>query len=465
MERLGTGMQAQASTIAPPAGPERFDADLASATVLVVDDEPGMRNFLSKTLSGVCARVDVTEHTSEASALMDQYSYDVIVLDNIMPNKSGVEWLAEQKRIGLFSDTILITAYADLETAIAALRAGASDFLLKPFRSNQILNAIAQSLDRTRLRRQNSLLSYELETGSDILRYRSAVLGSSPDIQKVRDDIERVAKSQANVVLRGEVGSGKQVSARMLHAVSARADKPFSWLQCYEMDEDAFRARLFGQIGGGDTRDEDQAGILMNAAGGTLFLDDVQNLSMPCQNVLFELLTTGRFRPLGAERSLGFDMRIVCSCTRPLVQSVEAGSFRPDLYYLLNVVEIALPPLRERAEDVVELARFFLTKLSAQMGIKPPDLSAPVRRRMMAYPWPGNVVELRNAIERVLIHGDFDKALGLPGIEAEIESLATVEKRHILASLDACGGNRAEAARRLGVARKTIDRKCQAWGL
>lgn len=448
--------------------PSGFSVELSRATVLVVDDEPGMRNFLSKVLAGSCRKVDVSADTRDASRLLDENTYDVIILDNIMPEKTGLEWLAEQRRIGLFSDAILITAHADLDTAIEAIRAGASDFLLKPFRSNQVLNATARSLERSRLRRQNSVLRHELEVGRDILKHRDALLGTSEEIQKARQAIDRAASSHANVVVRGEVGSGKQVAARMLHAASPRAAQPFVWLQCYGMTERAFQERLFGQLGAqADGSFAGQEGILQSAAGGTLYLEDVEMLSAGCQNILAELIGTGRFSPLGARRSLELDVRIICSTTRPLGDIAAERAFRADLFYLLTVVEIVLPPLRQRTADIVELTTFFSERLSQRMGTDIPAFSANARRKFLSYEWPGNVMELRNTVERALIHRDFEAALGATATaaEVEIEDLAAVERRHILAVLDACDGNRAEAARRLGVARKTIDRKCRSWGL
>ena len=457
-------MQLSQRNLNPVGSPDHFETDLADARVLIVDDEPGMRNFLQKTLQGLCARVDVAGDTEESSRLLDHNTYDVVILDNIMPRKSGVEWLAEQQRIGFFADAILMTAFADLDTAIAAIKAGASDFLLKPFRSNQIVNAISQSLKRAKLRRQNAILSYELEAGRDLLRHREALLGTSSEIQLVRDAIKRAAATPAHVMIRGEVGSGKQIAARMLHSHSSRSQCPFVWLQCSGLNDDLFQARLFGRLEGGDS-DRQTDGMLLNAMGGTLFLDDVELLSPNCQNLLVELLTTGKFRPLGAERSLPLDMRIICSNVRPLIQAVEEQSFRADLFYLLNVAEIYLPPLLERSEDILVLLLFFVATLSERMGVDVPEISAADKRKILAHSWHGNVLELRNYVERALIQGDFETALGGFTLTDENETLASVERRHILGVLEACGGNRSEAARRLGVARKTIDRKCQSWGI
>lgn len=447
-----------------PAFQTGFGDKLSLAAVLIIDDEPGMRNFLQKVLAGVCRKVDVTENTQKASRLLDENAYDVIVLDNIMPGQTGLDWLAEQREIGLFSDAILITAHADLDTAIQAIRAGASDFLLKPFRSNQVLNAIDHSMERARLRRQNSVLRHELEVGKDVLNHRDALLGTSVEIQTVRKDIERTATSQSHVVIRGEVGSGKQVAARMLHAVSPRAENPFVWLKCYGMTEQAFQHRLFGQLDVNADGTDDE-GILRSAAGGVLYLEDVEMLSPECQNILVELLSTGRFTPLGARRSVELDVQIISSTTRPLADIAEERAFRTDLFYLLTVVEIILPPLRERADDILELTSFFSKVLATRMGADMPEFSALARRRFLSHDWPGNVMELRNTVERALIRGTFEDALGSNEAKFEFESLATIEKRHILAVLEACKGNRAEAARRLGVARKTIDRKCMSWGV
>ena len=446
--------------------PTGFGTETAKASVLVVDDEPGMRNFLAKSLEQHCSRVDVTADTDEAAGLLDANSYDIVLLDNVMPRKNGVEWLAEQQRIGLFSDVILMTAFADLETAIAAIRAGASDFLLKPFRVNQLLNSISQSLARTHLMRQNSALRHELEAGKDLVHHNGALVGSSAGILDVRRALKRAAATNSHVVIRGEGGAGKQVAARLLQSHSQRAEHPFVWLQCKGMSEDAFQARLFGRIGAQvQDRTRDHGGMLMNAAGGVLYLEDVEMLPPTCQNLLVEILTTGRFRPIGAERSIPLDVQIICSSVCPLQQAVDDQRFRADLYYLLNVIEVVLPPLRERGDDIIELTEFFASNLSRRMGLSPPELPSVARRRLLAHDWPGNVMELRNTVERALIHGSYEEALGKASAPAEIESLAALEQRHIVATLEACGGNRADAARRLGIARKTIDRKCQAWGL
>ncbi|MEM9709205.1 MAG: sigma-54 dependent transcriptional regulator [Pseudomonadota bacterium] len=438
-----------------------FDAALAAASLLVVDDEPGMRHFLQKSLAGKCARVDVSKTAAQASELLDQTSYDVIIIDNIMPGQTGIEWLREQRQVGLHSDVIVITAYADLETAIEALRAGASDFILKPFRSNQVLNAISKCLAKSSLQKQNSLLRHELSEGKDLLRHRNTLIGSSPASREVRLQIETAAQIDGDVVIQGETGLGKEVAARMLHGASARGDKPFTPLQCYGLEASDLRDRLFGSL---DLAGDGHEGILRYTEGGVIYFEDVELLDSAGQGILLEWLSTQRFRPVGGSRSFPTDIRVVCSCSEPLRAAVDRGRFHQDLYYLLNVHEIRLPPLRERPEDIVEIADVFNAAIAERIGATPLDLTASAKRKLMAHTWPGNVMELRNIVERALILGSFDGALKDVGPE-ETESLAAVEQRHILRVLEACGGNRAEAARRLGVARKTIDRKCQAWNI
>lgn len=448
----------------PPSQPSEEEL-LSAASVLVVDDEIGMRNFLVKTLTPVCAFVADAATTAEATKLLDQHRFDIVILDNVMPGQRGVDWLTEQHRIGFFSEAILITAHADLETAIAALRAGAFDFLLKPFRSSQILNAVARSLDRTTLRRENELLRHQLNTDRDLLRRRGTLLGSSDAIQKVRTVLLRCAQLPSNVIIRGEAGSGKEVAARMLHRASSRAEKPFVPLSCGVYPGDNFAERLFGKVLDGSTEGDRRDGLLMAAEGGTLFLDDIDELSPAAQAALVQVIDAKRFRPINAARDLPVDVRFVCSSTKSLQKEVKAKRFREDLYYSLNVLEVDLPPLRERATDVIDCAEFFLAHIARELRVEAPDIPTSTRSKLMRHPWPGNVLELRNHIERALIHDDLEYGLDFDPEDYEADTMAAVERRHILQTLEICGGNRAEAARRLGLSRKTIDRKCAAWDL
>lgn len=443
-----------------------FGPWLPQASILIVDDEPGMRNFLVRTLEPYCKRIEEAADTAEASAMLDAYHYDVVVLDNIMPGKSGVDWLAEQRQIGFFADAILMTAYADLETAIQALRAGAVDFILKPFRSNQLLNAVARCLDRVTLQRENSVLRHQLQATSDHLLLRDKLIGHSRQIGEIRETIARVAPLPTSVLITGESGTGKEVAAHSIHDLSDRADKPFVPVNCAAIPGEMIEAELFGHLkgaftGAGSGRD----GLFMHAQGGTLFLDEIGELPLPLQSKLLRAIEDRRIRPVGSEREVPVDLRFVFATNADLEREVEEGRFRADLYYRINVLQLEMPPLRERGDDVRELAALFMQKLSRQLGMPPVALTDEVVAGLLAYDWPGNVRELRNTIERSLILGRFPPEFHQPTVLRfdQAETLEEVEKRHILTVLDDCSGNRAEAARRLGISRKTIDRKLIDW--
>lgn len=446
------------------ADPE-FGPWLAQASILVVDDEPGMRNFLSRTLGPRCKRLEVAADTDEASRKLDTQHFDVVILDNIMPGKNGVDWLAEQRAIGFFANAILMTAYADLETAIRALRAGAVDFILKPFRSNQLLNAVARCLDRTRLQRENYVLRYELRASSDRVLLRDRLIGQSPAIAQVRDTIARVAPLPTSVLITGESGTGKEVAARSLHALSDRADKPFVPINCAAIPPEMIESELFGHLKGAFTSaSATREGLFLHAQGGTLFLDEIGELPLAMQSKLLRVLEERRVRPVGSEREISVDLRLIFATNVDLAAEVEKGRFRADLFYRINVMQIRLPPLRSRGDDVQELATLFMHKLSQQLGMPPVPIDAAVRAALASYDWPGNVRELRNLIERSLILGEVPDEFRAHR-DGQAESLQETERRHIMRVLQECGGNRAEAARRLGISRKTIDRKCALWNV
>jgi DNA-binding NtrC family response regulator len=455
-----------------PVGDPEFGPWLAQASILVIDDEPGMRNFLMRTLGPRCKRIEEAADTQEANRKLDEHHFDVVILDNIMPGKNGVDWLAEQRAIGLFADAILMTAFADLETAIQALRAGAADFVLKPFRSNQILNAVARCLDRVRLQRENYVLRYELRAASDHMLLRDRLIGESEAIRQVRETIARVAPLPTSVLLTGESGTGKEVAARSLHSLSERTDKPFVPVNCAAIPPDMIESELFGHVKGAFTGAEgSREGIFMHAQGGTLFLDEMGDLPLALQGKLLRVLEDRRVRPVGSEREVPVDLRFVFATNADLARAVDEGRFRADLYFRINVMQIHLPPLNERDDDVQELADLFIRKLSQQLGMPPVQLDDEARAALARYDWPGNVRELRNVIERTLILGRFPREqLGASRspqrvVDESDDSLADLERRHILSVLRESGGNREEAARRLGVSRKTIDRKCAAWNV
>ena len=440
---------------------DAFGDTMESASILVVDDEPGMRHFLTKILTPRCKRVEQAASTAEATAILDNSQFDLIILDNIMPGKTGLDWVREQRQVGLFADTILIKAYADLETAILALRTGVTDFVLKPFRANQILNAVARALDRKNLRRENYLLRHELSAEASTLRGR--LLGRSTAIEQVRAMLTRVAPLPTPILFTGASGTGKEIAARTLHSMSDRAEKPFVAVNCAAISPDRIAEELFGLVEENERRRD---GLFLYADGGTLFLDEVAQMPDPVQAALLRVLEDQRVRPVGAEREIPLNLRFFFATNSDLAVAVNEARFRADLFHRINVLTIQMPTLKERAEDIVELTRLFMSQFSTTLGMPKLDLNDETLLKFSRYQWPGNVRVLRNLIERSVILGEFPEEFSgnsaVTGAPA-MESLELVTQRHIIHILDACNGNRAEAARRLGVSRKTIDRKLATW--
>ena len=431
---------------------------LSGASVLVVDDEPGMRNFLAKTLGPRVKTVAEAASAREATERLDEAQFDVIVVDNKMPGGSGIDWVTEQRRKGLYAETVLITAYADLETAIAALRAGVSDFVLKPFRANQLIGAVARTLDRGALRRDNRLLRHALQAEGE-----TRLLGRSAPMQAVRAMLEKLAPLPTPVLFTGATGTGKELAARTLHQIGGRSDRPFVAVNCAAIAPDRIAAELFGEVEG----DRLRPGLFLLADGGTLFLDEVAQMSETLQAALLRVIEDQRIRPLRAEREIPLDLRLTFATNTDLAKAVEEGSFREDLYHRINVLRIEMPPLSDRSEDIVELAALFIQHFSRSLGLPELKLDDETLLKLSRYPWPGNVRELRNLVERSVILGsfpeDFAGSGSVTGVQA-IENLDLVMQRHIMHVLELSGGNRAEAARRLGVSRKTVDRKVATWG-
>ncbi|SPF81689.1 Transcriptional regulatory protein ZraR [Pseudoprimorskyibacter insulae] len=434
---------------------------MSGASILVIDDEPGMRNFLTKILGTRVKRVEQAASAKEASQKLDEAHFDLVVLDNIMPGGTGLDWVTEQRRKGFYADAILITAYADLDTAITALRAGVSDFVLKPFGANQILGAVSRALDRKYLRRDNALLRRELyaDTG------RGQLLGKSEALATVRAMIEKLAGLTTPVLFTGESGTGKELAARHLHSLSDRRDNPFVAVNCAAIAPDRIATELFGVM---ESDERLKPGLLLLADGGTLFLDEVAQMPDQLQAALLRVLEDRKVRPVGAEREIPLNLRFLFATNADLQKAVAEGRFRADLFHRMNVMQIKMPPLKDRSEDIVELAAMFMTHFSVSMGMPPLPLDDSTLLKLRRYDWPGNVRELKNLIERSVILGAFPEEFagngGFSGAEA-IENLDLVVQRHIMHLLDMCDGNRAEAARRLGVSRKTIDRKLAAWSM
>jgi len=391
-----------------------------------------------------------------------------VILDITLPGKNGITWLRELRDQGYSGEVILITAFADLETAIEALRAGASDFILKPFRVSQILNAVKHSLERSHLRRENWVLRRTLRQR---VAPMDVLIGDSETMRALRAALLRAAAVASTVLLTGESGTGKELAARALHNDSPRARAPFVPVACATMSPERIETELFGHARGafaGATKGRD--GLFYYAQGGTLFLDEVAELPLPVQAALLRVLDDRRIRPVGSEQQFAVDVRIIAATNRRLSDEVAAGRFRNDLYYRLQVVEIALPPLREHKDDIPGLAAHFIQSLAPQLGVEAIGVSDAEMAYLCQYDWPGNVRELRNLVERSLILGSLNLSALYPG-EAkpalkdpqQPTDLHELEKRHILAVLDSVAGDKTRAAQLLGISRRTLERRCAEW--
>lgn len=430
-----------------------------------------MRHFLEKALESRFTRVDTAGSIEMAQALFEDHDYGTIVLDVSLPGKSGLTWLNELRQGGYEGDVILITGYADMDTAIGALRAGAQDFLQKPFRIDQLWYALDRAADQNRLKRENFVLKRAV---SNLQQNEQVMVGESPIVRQLRKLVAKVAPTDSTVLLTGESGSGKEVLARTLHGMSLRSERPFVPINCGAISPELIESELFGHAKGAFTgANESHQGLFYYAQGGTLFLDEIGELPLSMQTKLLRVLEDRRIRPVGSTKEVDVDVRIVAATNVNLDVEVKRGRFRQDLYYRLQVMPIEMPPLRSRPEDIELLANYFIKVFAKKLRIEPLKISPDMLARLQAYEWPGNVRELRNFIERSLILGYFPKEdlpLNLDLDEREHtaedpqnESLEQVEKAHILRVLNACSGNKSEAARRLGVSRKTLERKCMAW--
>jgi DNA-binding NtrC family response regulator len=428
----------------------------------VIDDEEGMRHFITKVLEPHCKRVMQAASAKEAGALMDNHHFDLLMIDNLMPEQTGLDWLAEQRKLGLFSDAIMMTAYADVETAVLALRTGVADFLVKPFRASQVVNAIASVLDKKYLRRDNDLLRYAL--ASETQQNNPRLLGTSLAIAGVSDLLKKLAGVKTPVLFTGESGTGKEIAARALHAMSDRHAKPFVAVNCATLIAENGVDQLFGKIG---PTGEVQEGLMQLADGGALFLDEVAELPDPIQAMLLRVLEDYKLRPISASRDVALDLRFMFATNVDLGLAVAEGKFRRDLFHRINIMGVEMPPLRERREDIFELASMFMDQFSVEVGRQPLRLDEETLLHLTRHNWPGNVRELRNLVERSVILGAFPSEFqggGQADGATAAQTLDLVIQRHILSTLDRCNGNRAETARRLGVSRKTIDRKMMEWG-
>jgi len=455
-----------------------------AARVLIVDDEKTFRVAAQAGLAAEGHEVRTAASGGEGLAAAREFAPDVVVLDRNLPDADGLSVLARLREEGGDDAPLVVmaTAYGEIENAVQALKAGAIDYLTKPIQLNALVVTIEKALDARRLRRRAAGLSVTSRRRLE----RGFCAGSSAAMRAVLELVEKVAASpDTTVLVEGETGTGKQLVAHLVHVkTTGRRDAPFVELNCAAIPETLLESELFGFERGAFT-DAKRAkpGLLEEAEGGTLFLDEVGDMPLATQAKLLKVLETQVFRRLGGTRDLGTDVRFVAATHRDLAAEVRAGRFRLDLFHRLDVFRITIPPLRERPEDVVPLARFFLTDLAARAGKAISGLAPATERRLGAYAFPGNVRELRNVIERavvledgavlgegsVILRGERGAAPGTgaapPGSDGPPPSLAEVERAYLEGLLQRAGGNKSQVARWMGVSYPTVQKKIADYGL
>jgi DNA-binding NtrC family response regulator len=451
--------------------------DEAKTKILLVEDDAAMGSLVVRDLSRRGFDVHHVSNAPDALAAVDVERFAAIVSDVRLGGMTGLELCERLCARRPEVPVILITAFGDLELAIAALRAGAHDFLPKPFEIEELSVRIAHAVELGFLRVEVKRLREQSEQRVP----EGEMLGESPAIRRVRSLIERVAASDAPVLISGETGTGKELAARALHARSGRKNGVFVAINCAAVPEQLLESELFGHTRGAftDARVARQ-GLFLEADGGTLFLDEIAEMPLSLQAKLLRALQDRTVRPLGSDKEVPFDARIVSATHRDLEARVSEGLFREDLFYRLNVLQVELPPLRARGSDVLVLANSYLKRVAERSGKEVKSIAPEAARKLVNYAWPGNVRELVNAIERAVALAEYDEVTvaDLPDkIQAfkssdilvaghdpsELVSLEEVEKRYILRVVEAVGGNRSRAADILKVDRKTLYTKLKSY--
>jgi two-component system response regulator PilR (NtrC family) len=371
----------------------------AKARILVVDDERSMQEFLEIFFRREGYHVVTAGDLDTARTHLEEDEFDVVITDIQMPGGSGLDLLRAANEVSPESIVIMITAFASTETAIGAMKEGAYDYITKPFKVDEIKLVVEKALEKKLLASENRRLRSELRHRE---RDRS-IIGNGPSMQRVFELIAQVADSKANVLISGESGTGKEMVARAIHAGGDRRERPFVVVNCAAIPETLLESELFGHVKGAFTGAfHNKAGLFETADGGTLFLDEVGELTLALQVKLLRLIQEKTFRRVGGTHDQRVDVRIVSATNRRLQDEVAAGRFREDLYYRLNVIEIPMPPLHERREDIALLVDHFVQKYSRELGKPVQGASDEVMDRLMTYPFPGNVRELENVIERAV---------------------------------------------------------------
>ncbi|MBX3129541.1 MAG: sigma-54-dependent Fis family transcriptional regulator [Polyangiaceae bacterium] len=447
----------------------------APKRLLVVDDEPGLRQMLEIQFrrEGYAVTVAPGFQTAAEALRGSPQPFPVVLTDLSMPDGSGLDVLSAAKARSPATEVVLITAHSSLQNAIDAMRAGAYDFITKPFQSGELAALVAKALEKYELATENERLRARYETPE-----RSDIVGRSPAMQRVLELVDRIASARTTVLLTGESGTGKERVARAVHERSERKNGPFRVVNCGALPEALMESELFGHEKGAFTGAHARhAGLFRDAEGGTLLLDEVGELPMSLQVKLLRVLQERAVRSVGATRETPVDVRVVAATNRDIEADVATGAFRQDLYYRLNVIRLALPPLRDRREDIPLLVERFVRKFARELGKETLGLTPDALRALERYAFPGNVRELENIIERGVALAA-SRAIGLGDLPPEVsgtasgpgptllalppegvqleEVLAEVERRFLVEALERTGGVRKHAAKLLGVTFRSL---------
>ncbi|SEM01837.1 sigma54 specific transcriptional regulator, Fis family [Syntrophus gentianae] len=448
-----------------------------TSEILVVDDDFAHRTMLKTLIGGWRYAVSEADDGESAIEAVRRRPFDLVLMDIRMVRVSGIEALEEIRQINPALPIILMTAYASVETAVEALKKGAYDYLTKPLDFDELRLVLERGLEHTHLKEENLLLKERLGLRFD----RRNLIGRSEAMTGLLDLVAQVAPSEATVLISGESGTGKEIIAAAIHYNSLRKDGPFVKINCAAITETLLESELFGHEKGAFTgADRRKEGKFRQANGGTILLDEVSEMSLAMQVKLLRVLQEREITRVGGEEVIPIDVRVITATNRDLVREIAAGHFREDLYYRLNVVTLQVPPLRERREDIPLLAIHFLKEFADKNHKEIKGFTPRALDRMLRYPWPGNVRELMNTVERGVVlsrsdyldESDLSPVLmeNVPGKEnhgAAVEefSLESVEKITILKTLEEVGGNKSEAARRLGITRRTLHQKLRKYGM
>jgi DNA-binding NtrC family response regulator len=443
--------------------------------ILIVDDEPAIRFSLSELLADDYT-VTTAEHAPAALAVMDEQSFDLVISDLNMPAMTGLQLLEEVRARHPQTVFVLMTAFGDERIAVRALKLGAYDYIPKPFDNDDMRALVQRVHELLAMRSENQRLRQELT------QQYGELIGSAPAMREVYRVIERVAPTDATVLITGESGTGKELAARALHDRSRRVKGPFIALNCSALPADLVESELFGHVRGAFTGAErDRAGLFEAAQHGTLFLDEIGELHAAAQAKLLRALEERSVTPVGATAPRKVDVRLIAATHRSLEEMVAAQQFREDLFYRLKVITLGLPPLRERREDIMPLAIHLVAQLAERHGKAALPLSEAARAALIAYPWPGNVRELRNALERAVVMADGDHVelddlpaqlivrggalppaeavtAGLPFMEARERAMDAFDRAFLTAALEKHGGNVSATARELGMHRQSLQK-------